>query len=59
MALDEGTRDPEDIIICRDMHKWYGDFHVLKGITTSVRRSEKVGDTGTLRVWQVNLHPDH
>ena len=46
VALDEGNQDPEDIIICRDMHKWYGDFHVLKGITTSVRRSEKVAILG-------------
>jgi general L-amino acid transport system ATP-binding protein len=32
----------EEIIICRDVHKWYGDFHVLKGITTAVRRTEVV-----------------
>ncbi|WP_161668781.1 amino acid ABC transporter ATP-binding protein [Kallotenue papyrolyticum] len=32
----------DDIIICRDVHKWYGDFHVLRGITTSVRRGEVV-----------------
>ena len=32
----------EDIIICRDVHKWFGEFHALKGITTSVRQGEKV-----------------
>ncbi len=32
----------DDIIIFRDVHKWYGDFHVLRGITTSVRRGEVV-----------------
>ncbi len=32
----------DDIIICRDVHKWYGDFHVLNGITVSVRRAEVV-----------------
>ena len=31
-----------DIIICKDVHKWYGDFHVLKGITTTVREREVV-----------------
>ncbi len=31
-----------EIIICKDVHKWYGDFHVLKGITTSVREREVV-----------------
>ncbi len=32
----------DDIIICRDVHKWYGDFHVLNGITATVRRGEVV-----------------
>lgn len=31
-----------DIIICNDVHKWYGDFHVLKGITTSIKEREVV-----------------
>ncbi len=37
--LDQAT---EDIIICNDVHKWFGTFHVLKGVTTSVRRGEKI-----------------
>ena len=32
----------EEIIICRDVHKWFGDFHVLRGVTTSVRKGEVV-----------------
>ena len=36
---DEGD---DDIITCRDVHKWFDDFHVLKGVTTSVKRGEKV-----------------
>jgi general L-amino acid transport system ATP-binding protein len=31
-----------ELIICKDVHKWVGDFHVLKGITTSVREREVV-----------------
>jgi general L-amino acid transport system ATP-binding protein len=31
-----------ELIICKDVHKWFGDFHVLKGITTSVREREVV-----------------
>lgn len=31
-----------EIIICKDVHKWYGDFHALKGITISVREREVV-----------------
>ncbi|MFS8840048.1 amino acid ABC transporter ATP-binding protein [Synechococcus sp. W55.2] len=30
------------MIQCEDVHKWYGDFHVLKGITTRIRRGEVV-----------------
>jgi general L-amino acid transport system ATP-binding protein len=32
----------EDIIICRDVHKWYGDFHALQGINASVKKREVV-----------------
>lgn len=32
----------EEIIICRDVHKWFGDFHVLRGVTTMVRKGEVV-----------------
>ena len=39
--VDNGEGD-DDIITCRDVHKWFDDFHVLKGVTTSVKRGEKV-----------------
>ena len=29
------------IIICEDVHKWFDDFHVLKGITTSFEKGER------------------
>jgi len=32
----------EFIILCEDVHKWFGDLHVLKGVTLRVRRGEKV-----------------
>lgn len=32
----------KEVIICKDVHKWYGDFHALKGITTSVKEGEVV-----------------
>lgn len=32
----------EDIIICRDVHKWFGDFHVLRGITLTVEKGQVV-----------------
>ena len=32
----------EEIIVCKDVHKWFGDFHVLQGVTTTVNRGEVV-----------------
>lgn len=32
----------EDIIICQDVHKWYGAYHAVRGITTTVKRDEVV-----------------
>lgn len=32
----------QEIIICRDVHKWFNDFHVLKGINLTVGTGEVV-----------------
>jgi len=32
----------DTIITCEDVHKWYGEFHVLKGISVEIKRGEKV-----------------
>ena len=32
----------DDIIICRDVHKWFGSFYVLRGLSTTVKRGEVV-----------------
>ncbi len=34
--------DGRYIIEIRDMHKWYGDFHVLSGINLQVKEREKI-----------------
>ena len=36
---ENGPNDP--IIVCEDVHKWYDEFHVLKGITTSFQKGER------------------
>ena len=38
----EQSAGVEDIIICRDVHKWFGNFHVLRGINTTIKRGEVV-----------------
>lgn len=35
------TKD-EGIIICRDVQKWFGDFHVLRGISLTMKKGEVV-----------------
>ena len=32
----------DDIIICRDVEKWFDDFHVLRGITITLKKGEVV-----------------
>ncbi len=31
-----------DVIICNDVHKWYGEYHALRGVTTIVKEGEVV-----------------
>lgn len=38
--MGEPVRD--DIIIARDVHKWYGQFHALRGVSLTVGRGEVV-----------------
>lgn len=35
---ENGTEQP--IIICRDVHKWYGQYHALRGINMDVYKGE-------------------
>ena len=42
MATQENRDAAEDMIVCRDVHKWYGEFHALRGITTTVKKGEVV-----------------
>jgi len=34
--------EQDPIIICRDVQKWYGDYHALRGINMEVRKGEVV-----------------
>ncbi len=36
------TESSSDIIIARDVHKWYGQFHALQGVSMTVKRGEVV-----------------
>ncbi len=32
----------DEIIVCRDVHKWYDNFHALRGVSLTVRKGEVV-----------------
>jgi general L-amino acid transport system ATP-binding protein len=38
----EETTDATAIITIENMHKWYGDFHVLKDINLTVKKGERI-----------------
>ena len=40
--MSEHNGDELPIIIARDVHKWFGDFQALKGITMEVHKGEVV-----------------
>lgn len=42
MDMNKQTADQMPIIIARDVHKWFGDFHALKGIDLEVQQGEVV-----------------
>jgi general L-amino acid transport system ATP-binding protein len=39
---DDGRRGDREIIVCRDVQKWFGTFPALRGITTTVKAGEVV-----------------
>jgi general L-amino acid transport system ATP-binding protein len=41
-SIDAATDGREPIIVARDVHKWYGDFHALCGINVEVQAGEVV-----------------
>ena len=40
--LVNNSDDLEPIIVCRDVHKWFGDFQALKGISMEVYKGEVI-----------------
>ncbi len=40
--IQETIANEGPMIVARDVHKWFGSFHVLRGVTTSVDRGQKV-----------------
>lgn len=39
---EQSIENNDDIIIIKDLNKWYGEFHVLKDINLRVRKGERI-----------------
>lgn len=40
--MSENGNTPRAMIVCRDVHKWYGNFHALRGINMEVNSGEVI-----------------
>ncbi|NLG99803.1 MAG: amino acid ABC transporter ATP-binding protein [Chloroflexi bacterium] len=40
--MEPSDNGEQPIIICRDVHKWYGNFHALRGINMRVNKGEVI-----------------
>jgi general L-amino acid transport system ATP-binding protein len=40
--VTQNSASTDEIIICREVHKWYDDFHALRGVSLTVRKGEVV-----------------
>jgi general L-amino acid transport system ATP-binding protein len=38
----EADRTQAPMIVCRDVHKWYGHYHALRGVTMDVQKGEVI-----------------
>ena len=60
---DEQTQamlaDDEPIIICRDVNKWFGEFHVLRDVSVEVAPQEVVVVIGPSGSGKSTFYPLH
>jgi general L-amino acid transport system ATP-binding protein len=42
ISMTETIANEDPIIICRDVHKWFGSFHALKGISMTIYKGEVI-----------------
>jgi general L-amino acid transport system ATP-binding protein len=40
--MNQTSDTPYPVIICRDVHKWFGNFHALRGISMEVNKGEVI-----------------
>jgi general L-amino acid transport system ATP-binding protein len=42
MTRDSDKTNEDPIIICRDVHKWFDNFHALRGVSMDVKKGEVI-----------------
>jgi general L-amino acid transport system ATP-binding protein len=42
MTSDSDKTNEDPIIICRDVHKWFDNFHALRGVSMDVKKGEVI-----------------
>src|SRR3972149_4566217 len=42
LTPQSSSRDDQPIIVCRDVHKWYGNFQALQGVSMEVNKGEVI-----------------
>lgn len=42
MTSDRDKTNEDPIIICRDVHKWFDNFHALRGVSMDVKKGEVI-----------------
>ncbi|HIL33971.1 MAG: amino acid ABC transporter ATP-binding protein [Nitrospira sp.] len=40
--MSSKNQDNKNVIVCRNVHKWFGDFHALQGVNVEVAKGEVV-----------------
>jgi general L-amino acid transport system ATP-binding protein len=40
--MHKNTESEEPIIVCKDVHKWFGNFHALRGVSMQVKKGEVI-----------------
>jgi len=42
MTVDASSKQDTPMIVCQDVHKWYGHFHALRGVNMEVQKGEVI-----------------
>ena len=53
------SADKPTMIEFKDVHKYYGDYHALRGINGTIKAGEFFFALGSVRLWQDHASAHH